>query len=439
MGTKCSKCIIRHNSFGSNQITGIRGGDENSTTARTVYGTVRMIATAPQMPGLPMPIGAPPSDYETLLRANGKPFNVSSGADGFGPNSNFEALGFHEGTYGGRSSSDMDPPKVGRLAFQVGASANQLITIDLADFGKAGTITGDITGDVDLAVESRSVRINTREGAQAVLALLDGAMDKVNATRATMGAVMNRLTHVIDNLTNVTIPASYFRLAPYTRTYKALELTLEKPFDGKWGMQFSYVLAKSRGTAEGYVQSQLNQEDAGITQDFDFGSFTDGAKGYLPNDRRHTFKLFGTYAITDEFAVGLNATLASGRPYSCIGFVPNTVPDFAETWTGSPSSYYCRTSATEVKLVPRGTAGRTPWTHQFDVQLSYKPKWASRLTLQADVFNVFNSRKATEYNEVRDYSYATSETPPYRQNLNYGSPTATQEPRYVRLSGRYEF
>jgi flagellin len=219
---------ITPNSFGSNQITGIRGGDENSTTARTIYGTVRMIATAPQMPGLPMPIGAPPSDYETLLRANGKPFNVSSGADGFGPNSNFEALGFHEGTYGGRSSSDMDPPKVGRLAFQVGASANQLITIDLADFGKAGTITGDITGDVDLNIEQRSVRINTREGASAVLAKLDDAMDKVNATRATMGAVMNRLDHVISNLSNVSMNMSASRSQLEDADYAAASTELAK-------------------------------------------------------------------------------------------------------------------------------------------------------------------------------------------------------------------
>ena len=201
----------QQNSYGSNQVTGILDGDADSTTARTLYGTVRMIATAPQMPGLPMPIGAPPSDYETLLRANGRPFSVTSGADGFGTNSNFAALGFHEGTYGGRSSSDMDPPKVGRLAFQVGASANQMITIDLADFGKAGTITGDITGDVDLNIEQRSVRINTREGASAVLTKLDEAMDKVNATRATMGAVMNRVDHVITNLSNVSMNLSASR------------------------------------------------------------------------------------------------------------------------------------------------------------------------------------------------------------------------------------
>jgi flagellin len=219
---------VTANSYGSNQVTGILDGDADSTTARTLYGTVRMIATAPQMPGLPMPIGAPPSDYETLLRANGRPFSVTSGADGFGSNSNFEALGFHEGTYGGRSSSDMDPPKVGRLAFQVGSSANQMITIDLADFGKGGPITGDITGDVDLNIEQRSVRINTREGASAVLAKLDDAMDKVNATRATMGAVMNRLDHVITNLSNVSMNLSASRSQIEDADYAAASTELAK-------------------------------------------------------------------------------------------------------------------------------------------------------------------------------------------------------------------
>ena len=66
----------------------------------------------------------------------------------------------------------MDPPKVGRLAFQVGSSANQMITIDLADFGKNGPITGSITGDIDKNVESRTVRINTRDGASTVLSKL---------------------------------------------------------------------------------------------------------------------------------------------------------------------------------------------------------------------------------------------------------------------------
>jgi flagellin len=122
----------------------------------------------------------------------------------------------------------MDPPRVGRMAFQVGSSANQVITIDLADFGKNGPITGEITGDVDLQVEQRQVRINTREGASEVLNLLDSAMDKINATRATMGAVMNRLDHVINNLTNVSMNLSASRSSIEDADYAKASTDLAK-------------------------------------------------------------------------------------------------------------------------------------------------------------------------------------------------------------------
>ena len=174
---------------------------------KTVYSTVRLTSDAPVLPALPGADGLPPN----MMNVTGRPIQIRSGADGFGPQSNFSALGFNEGSFGGRASQDMDPPRVGRMAFQVGSSANQVITIDLADFGKGGPITGQITGDADLAEEARKVRINTREGATAVLNMLDAAMDKVNATRATMGAVMNRLDHVINNLTNVSMNMSASR------------------------------------------------------------------------------------------------------------------------------------------------------------------------------------------------------------------------------------
>ncbi|CAM8660163.1 FlgL Flagellin and related hook-associated proteins [Oxalobacteraceae bacterium] len=206
-----SLATVTPNSFGDNDVTGIIGGAATSTSARTLYSTVRLVSDPALLPKLPSPDGAPPSDQLEKLRATGKPFTISVGDKGYGADGNFAALGFQEGTFGGRASEDMDPPRVGRLAFQVGASAYDYITIDLADFGKAGTITGEITGDVDLNVEDRRVRINTRDGASSVLALLDDAMDKVNATRATMGAVMNRLDHVINNLSNVSMNLSESR------------------------------------------------------------------------------------------------------------------------------------------------------------------------------------------------------------------------------------
>jgi flagellin-like hook-associated protein FlgL len=86
---------------------------------------------------------------------------------------------------------------LGRLNFQVGPAANQLIYIDLADFGKNGDITGPITSD------RASTNLLTVNSSKDVIMNVNKSLDRIAATRATMGAVMNRLEHVIDNLTNV--------------------------------------------------------------------------------------------------------------------------------------------------------------------------------------------------------------------------------------------
>ena len=138
-----------------------------------------------------------------------KAFTIEPGGNGYGPTSKFTSLGLTEGTFGGvvdAATTKMTPPNTGRLSFHVGASANQTISIDLSDFGDGGTITSEITGDVLLWDSDKRVnRIDTDTAAAATLAKLDLVMDKVNGTRATMGAVMNRLEHVIDNLMNVSM------------------------------------------------------------------------------------------------------------------------------------------------------------------------------------------------------------------------------------------
>ena len=182
-------------------VTSIVSATAASTGAATLYGSVSLIADpAPKQP----PAGAAPSNGAKPPYVS-KTFTVEAGVNGFNSSTgDFASLGFQAGTYGGDVSaadSKMTPPRTGRLSFHVGASANQTITIDLSDFGKDGPITGEITGDSD--EDPATVHINDRESAKTVLAKLDRAMDKVNGTRATMGAVMNRLEHVIDNLTNV--------------------------------------------------------------------------------------------------------------------------------------------------------------------------------------------------------------------------------------------
>ena len=173
------------NSLGKNEVSGIRGASANSLGARTVYSNIKLV-----------------SESE---------FEVKPGDNGFGPNSSFTELGFVQGTFGGEATVEVSPPRVGRLTFQVGSRATQVITIDLGDFGKGGPITNDVTGDVDNSLDQMINRINSRESAEGVLERLDAVMDKVNANRANMGAVINRLTHAIDNLSNVSTNQSASR------------------------------------------------------------------------------------------------------------------------------------------------------------------------------------------------------------------------------------
>ena len=253
------------------------------------------------------------------------------------------------------------------------------------------------------------------------------------------------------NLQKVTIPASYLGLAKYSRTYKALELSVERPFDGKWGMSGSYVLSQSKGTAEGYVQSDLHQEDAGLTQDFDFGSFTHGSYGRTPNDRTHQIKLLGNYAINDNFRLGATANITSGRATSCIGFVPTTVADFygpgGGTWGGSggytsPSSYYCLNDQGVSVLGHRGNGKQLPWSSMFNLDLTYIFKLANKqsITVQAKIYNIFNSSAVLSINQVRDYSRDTNQNASGNKlNPNYQQPNGFQDPRRVSLQARYEF
>ncbi len=245
-------------------------------------------------------------------------------------------------------------------------------------------------------------------------------------------------------LTKVKIPARYAGLPVATRTYNALEFFFEHPWDGKWFLQGSYTYAKSKGNTEGYVKSDNGQDDAGITQDFDYPGLTDGAFGYLPNDRRHTLKVFGAWQIADEWRLGGNILVQSGRPLNCFGVYPGDGPDPESIGYGA-ASFYCDTEGSDFdpadpnyeqgypnKLVRRGTAGRTPWLKQLDLQLAYEPNWAEGLRLQVDVINVFNSKGSRSANEV----YEADTRAPLN---NYKWPTQFQQPRYVRFSVEYNF
>jgi flagellin len=186
--------------------------------------------------------------YGSVTLTSDKAYTIAPGSSGLGADSNFTALGFVAGTFGGASSVEMSPPRVGRMTFQVGPSVGNDISFDLADFGKNGPITQLITWDVDLpnlapgesiptpgqdnpifnGVKLTRSFIGSKDGALEVLAKLDATMDKVNAQRATMGSIMNRLDQVVTNLTNVSMNMSASRSQIEDADYAAASTELAK-------------------------------------------------------------------------------------------------------------------------------------------------------------------------------------------------------------------
>ena len=146
--------------------------DSASVAASTVYGTVTLNSN---------------SAFTVRPGANARAAGENAAAE---PDFvNFSALGLRPET--------VNPKNIGRLSFQVGPSPDQLIHIDFADFGKNGDITGAITSD------RAPTNILTVQAANDVTQSVNKSLDMIAQTRASMGAVMNRLEHVIDNLTNV--------------------------------------------------------------------------------------------------------------------------------------------------------------------------------------------------------------------------------------------
>jgi hypothetical protein len=237
-------------------------------------------------------------------------------------------------------------------------------------------------------------------------------------------------------LETIEIPADV--LGPKAkRTYKALEFFVEGTWD-KLFLQGSYTWSKSQGNTEGGVKSDIGQDDTGTTQDFDYPELTIGSYGYTPNDRRHAFKLFGNYEITDEWSIGGNILIQSGRPENCFGFLGGTNTSrygngYFSCDLGAPQVTADGSGDNGTTIVPRGTVGRTEWMRQLDLNLAYEPNWAEGLTFKVDVFNVFNSHAKTAV--VEQGENASGEPQPDI----YLTPVSFQAPRGVRFMVQYEF
>ncbi len=215
----------------------------------------------------------------------------------------------------------------------------------------------------------------------------------------------------------VTLSAEELNYPEAKRQYAALEATMSRPFDGVWSLDASYTWAHSWGNNEGYVRSDNGQDDAGLTTNFDQPGLTDFGTGNLPNDRRHTVKMYGTYRLDNGIRLGANFMWQTGRPKGCFGIHPTD--DFAADYDNA--SFFCGGEP-----VPRGTLGTTSSYMNLDLNAQYAfDVGGSELVVSFDLFNALNADATVEVQED--------------DTANFGKTTSYQSPMAYRMSARYKF
>ncbi|MBK6472361.1 MAG: TonB-dependent receptor [Betaproteobacteria bacterium] len=251
----------------------------------------------------------------------------------------------------------------------------------------------------------------------------------------------NRFTIDLDGdgkLENIALSAADLGVIKPKRTYAALDLFIEKQFDGKWAGKVTYTYSKNKGNAEGQLKSDIGQGDVATTQDYDFPEFSVNADGLLPNNRTHKIKAYGFYQVMSQVGVGGAMVWSSGRPKNCIGnapsspgldtpFTPGVSP--VTNYSGYGSAYFFCSGQPS----PRGTAGTQPPEFTVDANLVYTPDFLKGLKLRLDVLNLLN-RQVTEVTEERfnNAGGATSIRP------LYNTPLSISAPRSAKLTVSYD-
>ena len=76
--------------------------------------------------------------------------------------------------------------------FQIGANADDTYDVVISNMATSA-----------LGIASGTTQIDSALGASAAISLIDLALSQLNTQRSTIGAAVNRLTHAVDNLTNI--------------------------------------------------------------------------------------------------------------------------------------------------------------------------------------------------------------------------------------------
>jgi outer membrane receptor protein involved in Fe transport len=243
------------------------------------------------------------------------------------------------------------------------------------------------------------------------------------------------------------------------RRYNGVNLYYNKSFSHGWLAQASYTWSRLVGNYSGLFRADTGQLSPNLTRDFDLLSLTFNRYGLLPGDRTHSVKAFGSkefqFTPASSLSIGGGYRGRSGTPLNYLGAHP-------------------RRSGAETFILPRGSAGRSPWVHNIDTSLVFNQRLANdySLSLSLSVFNLFNFQQYTSVDQsytftrvhpIEDGSASAKDLEACRNlapgqtcgkvlgtatntalpseeiNPNFKRPTAYQAPRSIRLGAKFSF
>jgi hypothetical protein len=228
---------------------------------------------------------------------------------------------------------------------------------------------------------------------------------------------------------------------PPRRVYDGLTLSVNKAFSDNYLVTASYTYSAFRGNYPGLFRTENGQLDPNILSEYDLLSLLPNKDGPLPGDVPNSFKIDGAYVYELDAKTtlnfGANFRADQGTPLNYLGAHP----------------LYGRS---EAFILPRGSAGRLPWTWSVNLRASaaYKLSKDYSLGISVDLFNVTDNRETTAVSQ--DYTF-DSVSPiingtkadlaylkntagqPVTVNPQFLQPTSYQLPFSARLGARLSF
>ena len=199
------------------------------------------------------------------------------------------------------------------------------------------------------------------------------------------------------------------------RSYRALELVLEKRLSDNYFFNVNYTYSRLRGNYSGLVNTEelgttgaslngLGRSSPGVNRNFDLpfigftaaGGFDDGP---LPTDRPHVLNAYGAY-IFDWWKNKANSTEFTA---------------FQTFQSGTPQTTYIQFGGATTIFTGRNDLGRTEMLSQTDFGITHRYRFGrdNRFTLVGDVniLNLFDQKNVlTLQNTLTNGQIATTHT-----------------------------